>query len=148
MVWKRVALDPVRAGEARQVRRRRHRLLWGDLVLGGGSLGLFELQLHLINEPGRAFGTWFLNLPLELSDPKSLMRDLRLILGRFGHRDRQLRCDRILFPRQGKRSAPGLRTSVSALRTACFSVSTSSGRASGAVFTTAMESQRAGFGTP
>ena len=96
VVWKGVAFERAPACKARHVRRR-SRSFSGKLVLGGGRLGLFELQLHLVDQPGRALGTRPVDLTLEFGDPKFLMRDERQIVGSFRLRDGQLGGDLVLF---------------------------------------------------
>ena len=54
MLGKRLARRPL-AGERRHIRRLRRGLLGGDLVLGRRTLELLEGQLHLIEQPHRAF---------------------------------------------------------------------------------------------
>ena len=96
VVWKGVAFDRAPACEARHVRRR-YRSFGGKLVLGGGRLGLCELELHLLDKSGRALGTRPVDLTLEFGDPKFLMRNQRQIVGSFRLRDGQLGGDRVLF---------------------------------------------------
>ena len=78
------------AREAGNVRRLGGGALGGDLVLGGGRLQLFELQLHLIEKARRALRARSVDLPLELGDLQVLARDRRRVVGVPGARQRQL----------------------------------------------------------
>ena len=53
-------------------------LLGGDLVLGGGGLEFLELQLHLVDQPGAAFGAVAILLAPELGDLELEVLDHRL----------------------------------------------------------------------
>ena len=81
------------ARERRDVRRLGGGLLGGDLVLGGGGFQLFELQLHLIEQPRRALRARPVDLPLELGDLQVLVRDRRRVVGVLGAGERQLGLD-------------------------------------------------------
>ena len=78
------------ARERRNVRRLGGGALGGDLVLGGGGLQLFELQLHLIEQARRALRARPVDLPLELGDLQVLTRDRRRVVGQLGAGERQL----------------------------------------------------------
>jgi hypothetical protein len=72
----------------------------GDLVLGGGGFKLFELEFHLLDQPGAAFGAVAVLIAPQPGDLQLEMRDHRLG-GRqdrpsrrqfgFGHRGTSLR---------------------------------------------------------
>ena len=67
-------------------RRLRHGRLGGDRVLGGGRLQVLELQFHLLDQPGAAFGPLAILLTLQLGDLELEVRDHRL--GGRHHRPR------------------------------------------------------------
>lgn len=82
--------------------------LGGDLVAGGAGLKLFELQLHLIQQPGGALGVRAVALTVELRDLQLQMRDQGLIVGCLGAGDGDLgaggqkhRLERFNIVRQG-----------------------------------------------
>ncbi len=109
MLRERLAGGPP-AREGRHRRGLTHRRLGGDLVLGGRGLQLFELQLHLIQEPGGALGVWPETLTVELGDLQLQMRDQGLVigplgagLGELGLRPRQRRLQRFKVLRGGSR---------------------------------------------
>jgi hypothetical protein len=60
------------AGEGRDGRGPRHRLLGGQLILGRRGFEFLELQLELIEQSGAALGALAEALPVELLDPQSL----------------------------------------------------------------------------
>ena len=77
------------ACERRHRRGLRHRLLGGDLVLGGCALQLLELQLDLIEKPRRPLRPGAIELAGQLLDLQLLMRNQRLIVGGLGAGHRQ-----------------------------------------------------------
>jgi hypothetical protein len=77
------------ARERRYRRGLRHRLLGGDLILGGCALQLLELQLDLIEKPRRPLGTGSIELAGELLDLQLLVCDQSLVVGGLGSGNRE-----------------------------------------------------------
>ena len=63
------------AGKGGNRRGLRGSAIGGDLVLGGGRFKLFELELHLIEEAGRAFRA----RPVELTPELGKLKRLKLL---------------------------------------------------------------------
>ena len=81
------------AGEGHHIGGLGHGPLGGDLVLGGRTLELLERQLHLIEQPHRAFRALAIELARQLRDLQLLMGDHGLIVGGLGLGHRQFRLD-------------------------------------------------------
>jgi hypothetical protein len=71
------------------------RILGRQLVLGRRRLQIFELKLHLIQQPSRTFRArpveltpQFLDRQLEMGDQRFTAGKIRLCIGRFGPGDR------------------------------------------------------------
>ena len=79
------------AGKRHHIRGLGHGALGGDLVLARRTLEFFERQLHLVNEPYRAFRVLAIELPRQLLDLHSLMRDQGGIVRSLGLGNRQFR---------------------------------------------------------
>jgi hypothetical protein len=69
---------------ARYSRGLGHGALRGDLVFRGRTLELLERQLHLIEQPHRAFRALAIELACQLRDLQLLMGDQGLIVGSLG----------------------------------------------------------------
>jgi hypothetical protein len=88
MFGERFARGPL-AGERRHRRRLGDSHLGGDLILGGRTLQLLELQLDLIEKPRHAFRARAIKLARQLLDPELLVGDQGLIIGGFGAGNRK-----------------------------------------------------------
>ena len=106
------------AGERRHLRGLGDSHLGGDLVFGGRTFQLLELQLDLIQKPRRAFRARPIKLARQLLDPKLLMGDQGLIIGGLGSGHRKLRF-----------GLCRLASLAASAMSAAFSASMSSGRA-------------------
>ena len=83
MFGERLARWPL-AGEGHDIRRLGNRALGGDLVLARRTLEFLKRQLHLIEQPNCALRALAIELPGQLLDLQSLMRDHGGIVGRLG----------------------------------------------------------------
>ena len=72
------------AGERLDGRRRPGGLLGLELVLGGRSLQLFQLELHLVQQPAGAFRRDAEPLALQLGDHQLQVGDQGLVFGALG----------------------------------------------------------------
>ena len=81
------------AGEGHHIGGLGHGPLGGDLVLSGRTLVLLERQLHLIEQPHRAFRALAIELARQLCNLQLLMGDYGLIVGGFGLGHRQFCLD-------------------------------------------------------
>ena len=71
-----------------------------DLVLGGVGFEFFELQFHLVDQPGAAFRTLAILLPPQFGDLELEVADHRL-----GSRNDGAHLRKISLGRRGKRGA-------------------------------------------
>ena len=72
------------AGEGRDGRGPRHRVLGGQLILGRRGFEFLELQLELVKQPGAALGTLAEAIAVELLDPQLEVGDQSLVVGDLG----------------------------------------------------------------
>jgi hypothetical protein len=90
MLGKRLASGTL-AGEGLHRRGLGHRHLGGDLILGGRTLQLLELQLCLIQNPRCAFRARAIELARQLPDLQLLVSNQGLIIGGLGSGHREFR---------------------------------------------------------
>ena len=91
------------AGEGRDGRGPRHRLLGGQIILGGRGFEFLELQLQLIEQAGAALGALAEAVAPQLLDVQLEVDDQGLVIGGLGPQGGRFSgCSRNLPARHGK----------------------------------------------